>query len=207
MKFLPILLFCGLAAVAGDLKQLPGQAGNDDLDLNATVFTTPAEMRQALGGPDMQPGYLIVRVKVTPKSSAPLRLGPDDFTLISHKDGQRSSAQTAHQVAGGGAVLVLRPAAEQPHGDGTTVSGPVWGGVSVKKRPAPNSEGGAPQVKNSGTEDGPLVQLLTEKALPDKEYKEPGEGLLYFGLDGKLKPKDLSLIYQGAAGKLVIDFK
>ncbi len=51
------------------------------------------------------------------------------------------------------------------------------------------------------------MKLLTEKSLPDKDIKSAVEGLLYFAMDGKIKPKDLSLIYQGQAGKLVIDFK
>jgi len=31
--------------------------------------------------------------------------------------------------------------------------------------------------------------------------------MLYFALEGKNKPKDLSLLYKGPAGRLVFDFK
>ena len=42
--------------------------------------------------------------------------------------------------------------------------------------------------------------------MPDKETKTPVEGLLYFSISGaKLKPKDVSLVYNGAAGKLIMD--
>ena len=51
------------------------------------------------------------------------------------------------------------------------------------------------------------LEALKQKALPDQETKEPLEGLLYFPIEGKVKPKDLSLIYKGPAGKLVMDFK
>ena len=37
----------------------------------------------------------------------------------------------------------------------------------------------------------PALGPLTEKILPDKETKTPVEGLLYFSISGKLKPKDV----------------
>jgi hypothetical protein len=212
MKFIPVLLLCPAllcpyAAFAGDLKPLPNQAGNDAIDLQGTVLIVRSDIRQALGGADMGPGYIAVHMKVTPKSDQPLRLSPDDFTLLSRKDGQRTTALTPHQIAGGGTVLVVKPAVNQPRGDGTTVSGPVWGGVSIGRKPTATN--GDPSV-TTGTaqEDGPLLQALTEKSLPDKDVKTVVEGLLYFAMDAaKLKPKDVSLIYQGPAGKLVVDFK
>ncbi len=49
--------------------------------------------------------------------------------------------------------------------------------------------------------------LLNAKLFPDAETREPVEGLLYFLLDGKFQPKNLGLIYAGAAGRLIIDFR
>ena len=43
--------------------------------------------------------------------------------------------------------------------------------------------------------------------LKDVETKEPVEGLIYFLLEGKNKPKDLGLLYKGPAGHLAMDFK
>ena len=37
----------------GGQKQLPNQAGNDDIDLQGTVLLAPADIRQALGGNDL----------------------------------------------------------------------------------------------------------------------------------------------------------
>ena len=51
------------------------------------------------------------------------------------------------------------------------------------------------------------MALLEEKILPDKEIKTSIEGLLYFLMDGKTKFKDITLIYKGPAGRLVMDFK
>jgi hypothetical protein len=206
-----LLLLSASFALAGDQKQLPNQAGNDDIDLQGTALMTPAEIRQALGGNDLagrnvDAGMIVVRIKVTPKSPKAMRVGSDDFSLLSRKNGERSPALTPHQVAGGGSVLVVRAAANQPHGDGIGVNGPVWGGVSTRKTSSAD-QGAAPTVKHGDSMDSPLIPVLAQYALPDQEVKAPEEGLLYFSIEGKLKPKDLSLIYTGEAGKLVIDFK
>lgn len=207
MKILPIALLSISVALAGDPKPIVNQASNGMLELSGTALIVRNDIQLALDGPDLPPGYMAVRLKVAPKQGEPVRVSPDDFTLLSRKDGQRSPALTPHQIAGGGTVLVVKPAAEQPHGDGTTVNGPVWGGVSVARKRT-NSTDDSPSVRTAtADEDSPLLKVLTEKALPDKDVKTAVEGLLFFAVDAKLKPKDLSLIYQGAAGKLVIDFK
>jgi hypothetical protein len=206
MKFLPILLLCVSTVFAGDPKPLPNQASNAALDLSGTALMVRNDIQLALDGPDLPPGYMVVRMKVTPKSDMPLRISPDDFTLLSRKDGQRSSSLSPHQIAGGGTVLVVKQAVKQPGGDGTTVNGPIWGGVAMGRKPA-NSNSDSSVSTSTAEEDSPLLKVLTEKSLPDKDIKAPVEGLLYFAIDAKLKPKDLSLIYQGQAGKLVIDFK
>src|SRR5262249_16821711 len=133
---------------------------------------------------------------------------PDNFTLISRKDGDRSPALEPTQIAGQGA-LVVHPAAQQPGGDGTRTNGPIWGGVSVRAgKSAANKEGDGPEPKlDNSIPETPLLGALKEKILADMETKTPVEGLLYFNLGGKLKPKDVSLIYKGPAGKLVMDFK
>jgi len=45
------------------------------------------------------------------------------------------------------------------------------------------------------------------KALPERETKAPVEGLLYFVMEGKVKPKDLGLVYKSPLGRLEMDFK
>ena len=196
-------------AFAGDQKPLPNQAGNDDIDLQGTAADDSRRHPASAGRqrPGCAVGHMIVvRMKVTPKSAKPLRISPDDFTLLSRKDGERSPALSPNQMAGGGTVLVVKPAAKQPGGDGTTVNGPIWGGVAMGRKPA-NSNSDTSVSTSTAQEDSPLLKVLTEKSLPDKDIKAPVEGLLYFAIDGKLKPKDLSLIYQGQGGKLVVDFK
>lgn len=215
MKY--IFLALSLVAFAGDKKPLPGQAGNDDIELVGSVIIDRGEMQQALGA-DIGAGFVMVRMKVTPKTEKPLRISPDDFTIISRKDGQRSEALAPGQIAGRG-VLVVKAAPDQPGGYGTTTNGPIWGGIGGgAPRQLPGNSNG---VGNSAGADGgveakadaeskdkenPLLEILKSKQLPDKETLEPQQGLLYFPIDGKIKAKDLAVIYKGAAGKLVMEF-
>lgn len=203
----PILLTSAVALLVAEKKPLANQAGNDDIDLTGTVLLERQEVQQALGA-DLGPRYVLVRIKVTPKADAGLRVGPDDFTLLSRKDGERSPALEPSQIAGKG-ELVVKAAAQQPGGDGTRTNGPIWGGVTVRagsSKKAADSDTPEPKIDNT-VEENPIIGVLKEKILPDTETKAPVEGLLYFMMDGKLKPKDVSLIYKGPAGKLVIDFK
>jgi hypothetical protein len=66
-------------------------------------------------------------------------------------------------------------------------------------------------IKNTQIDDNakesPALGALTAKILPDKETKTPMEGLLYFSINGKLKPKDVALQYKGDAGKLTMEFE
>jgi hypothetical protein len=203
-----ILLMFAAMANAAEKKPLPNQAGNDDIDLAGTVMLERQEVQQALGG-DLGQGYVIVHIKVTPKADAGLRVSPDDFTLLSRKDGERSPALEPSQIGGKGA-LIVRPAAEQPGGDGTRTNGPIWGGVTIRaganKKASGLGDAPEPKIDNS-IEESPLLGTLKQKMLPETETKKPVEGLLYFIMNGKLKPKDVSLIYKGPAGKLVMEFK
>jgi hypothetical protein len=197
---------------AADIKPLPNQAGNDNIELAGTLLMDHQDIQQALGG-DLGPGYIVVRIKCTPKNEQSLRIGPDDFTLISRKDGERSPAFTPTQIAGAGA-LVVKPAAKQPGGDGTRTNGPILGGISIGGPRVGAGSGSAnkPTATDAKIDDSipenPILPLLKEKVLPDKETKESVEGLLYFSMEGnKLKPKDVSMLYKGAGGRLVMEFK
>jgi len=216
MKYALVAL--SLVAFAGDKKPLPGQAGNDDIELVGNVIVDREEIKQALGA-DIGAGYVAVRMKVTPKTEKPLRISPDDFTMVSRKDGQRSMALSPGQIAGRGA-LVVKAAPNQPGGYGTTTNGPIWGGIGGAPRQLPGNSNGVGNAAGAdgGVEakadadaaakekDNPLLDVLKSKELPDKETLDPQEGLLYFPIDGKIKPKDLAVIYKGPAGKLVMEF-
>jgi hypothetical protein len=205
------MFICGMGlsaiiAFASDPKPIPGQAGNDDIDLAASVIIDPAEIHSALGA-DLGTGYVVVRMKATPRTDKPLRIGPDDFTIISRKDGQRSQALTPEEIAGHGSTLVVKSAGQRGGGNRGGVS---FGGIGMGNAPPPNVNTDA-HIQQSDQKpdekDSPLLAALKEKGLPDKEGTEPLEGLLYFPIDGKIKPKDVAIIYKGPAGKLVMEFQ
>jgi hypothetical protein len=208
-----LAVFVTVLAFAGDKKPLPGQAGNDDIELVGHMMVDREEIKQALGA-DLGAGYVAVRMKVTPKTEKPLRISPDDFTIVSRKDGQRSEALSPGQIAGKGA-LVVKASPNQPGGYGTTTNGPIWGGIGGTVGGGRRGRGNSPAADKdaepqtetkSDEKDNPLLEVLKSKELPDQESLEPAEGLLYFPIDGKIKPKDLAVIYKGPAGKLVMEF-
>jgi len=194
MKYIAIFAAFCVFVVAGERKPLPGQAGNDDVELVASLVIDRAQVTEAVGA-DMGAGYIVARIKVSPKTDKPLRISPDDFTIISRKDGQASQALSPGQIAGTGA-LVVKPAANQPGGLGTATNGPIWGGVmGGSSRGAGNSaatdRGVDVKVDNDSNKskdgkDSPLLAALKAKVLADKESLEPLEGLLYFPIDGKI---------------------
>jgi hypothetical protein len=95
---------------AADRKPLPNQAGNDDIDIFATVVLDPQEIRQAIGAElgAMSSGYAVVRVRVVPKADQSLRVGTEDFTLLSRKDGERSPALDPAQITGQAGLILKR---------------------------------------------------------------------------------------------------
>lgn len=202
-------------AVAGEKKPVgPASAGNDKVELVASVHATPEEVQQVLGA-SLPAGIVIVKITVTPKGGETLRIDPDDFTLLSYKDGQRSGAYAPSQIAGSGTMVVT---ARTTGGGMMSESGrgPSWGGIGGSR---PQSMGGTGisgggggsettnevKIKDDGKEN-PVLTTLKERQLPRSEGETPTSGLLYFPLDGKHKLKDLALLYKGSAGRLTLEF-
>jgi len=207
MRLILLLALAAATATASEPKPLPGQAGNDDIDLNGSVMIDPAEIHQALGA-DLGTGYVVVRMKAAPKTDKPLRIGPDDFTMISRKDGQRSQALTPEEIAGHGSTLVVKTGGQGGNQGRRLSIGGMGGGMGTAPNANVNTDAHIQQGDQKPDEkDSPLLTALKEKGLPDKEGKEPIEGLLYFPIEGKIKPKDVAIIYKGPAGKLVIEFQ
>jgi hypothetical protein len=198
-------IFIGMIGLLcfGERKQLPGQAGNDDVDLEGSVILNHDEIFNAIGA-DIGEGYVVVRMKVIPKGDKPLRIGPDDFMVICRKDGQRSAALSPSEIAGKGAMVVKHGTA-----DGSKSSWGV-GGIGAGLGSSPGTVQ-RDVIKGTQIDDNakesPALGPLAAKILPDKETKTPMEGLLYFSISGnKLKPKDIALQYKGDAGKLTMEF-
>lgn len=192
MKLLILSIVLSCAAFAADIKSLPNQAGNGDIDVVGHVFLESTEIQQVLGVP-LEPGYVVVRVKVTPRMLQAIRISSDDFTLVSRKNGERSPALAPNQIAGSADLVLKRETTR------TTV------GVDPVKTTSSSMKAAPDGAKNASNNS--LMKILEAKILADTETKEPVEGLLYFLMEGKNKPKDLGLLYKGAAGRLALDFK
>ena len=202
-RILPLAIAFGLLAF-GERKPLPGQAGNDDIELTASPIIDRDEIKDAIGA-DLGEGYVVMRVTATPKTDHPLRIGPDDFTVIYRKDGQRSQPLAPSQIAGSGGSLVVKsaPADSGARSPGWNIGG--FGGIG-NAAPAPKGVDSKIETSDGKAKDSPLLAALKDKVLPDKETSTEIGGLLYFPLDGKIKAKDLAIVYKGPAGRLLIEF-
>jgi hypothetical protein len=197
-----VLAIIAAISIAGERKQLPGQAGNDEVDLEASLILTHDEVTSAIGA-DIGEGYIVARMKVIPKGDK-LRVGPDDFTVIYHKDGQRSTALAPSEIAGKGALVVKRGTADGSKSGWS--AGGIGGGLGSSPGTVQRDVIKGTQIDDNAKES-PALGALTAKVLPDKETKTPVEGLLYFSINGKVKAKDVSIVYKGAAGRLTIEFE
>jgi len=210
-----ILLACGLVSFAADKPKIPAMAGaeNDRVELSATLVLDPAEIKTLLGA-ELPPGIVLVQIKAIPKGDDPLSLGRDDFTLISHRDGQRSGPYAPTQIAGKDVLVV----SQQSIG-GSQNRGPTWSGLPVsigRSKQAPAAGATPPEKETEATvqtdkdkeKSNRVLDALEAKVLPDSmETKDEVAGYLFFPLEGKQKAKDLELIYKGPGGRLMMPFR
>jgi len=209
------LVFVAAVALAADKKPPAGQAENERVALSATLYAGKEAVRQALGA-DLPGDFILVGLRVTPRAGQSLEVHRDDFLLRSDKDGQKCQPFAPTQIAGPAALVI-----SQGGGRGGMMSeegGPVWGGIGGGRPRRMGGEGASVGNVDAGSaqaafssdpkrQEDPVLAALRQKALPEKSASEPSSGLLYFLLDGKHKPKDLELRYDGPAGKLSLRFR
>ena len=207
------------AGAAADKPVEPVSMEDEYLVLTAKAHVDKAAVTQALGqDPDMN--LVVVEVKVAPRAEHKIKVEFDDFTLISRKDGQKSQPLAPSQIAGKGALVVTQNGRGVGSGIYNGNRGPMWGGMpGTGTRPrrvggdgdavVAGAEGETKTAVNAGGKepDNPLLALLKERALPQDETNEPVTGLLYFFLEGKHKVKDLELLYESPAGRMILDFQ
>jgi hypothetical protein len=197
------LLSAGLLAAAD--KKLPlEETTNDLLTITATATLDRDQIKQELGY-DLGPDIAVVRVTLHTVSDKPIQVSHDDFLLISSKDGQRSQPYEPGQIAGADSLTVTQNGVKQAASrrPGLTIGG-FGGGIGT------GQANQTPELKTQASHDdqpNPLLAVLNEKILPEKELTDTVSGLLYFQMVGKLKPKDLELHYKGPAGKMALRFK
>jgi hypothetical protein len=203
-------LMCGALLCGADKKVPLRSAENGLVEITATAFIDSESVKQALGS-DLGGHYIVVEVHLTPKDAAKLAIHLDDFTLRTDKDGERTTPFAPSQIAGKGALVVTTGAASRgtvmagtPGPPGLGPYGGMGGGVMGS-----GSEGAteARATMRSGSKDkaDPMLEVLKEKILVEKETEAPVSGLLYFPME-KQKMKDLELIYTTPEGKLHLRF-
>lgn len=206
LGFIAVILF------GGDKKPPVRSTENDLVQLTATVMADRESVKQALGS-DLDGHYIVVAVEVTPKDGRKIQISRDDFLLRTDKDGERTTPFAPSQIAGRGALVISQGGSS----GGTYVgpSGPGWGpyGPPIMNGGAIGGGGsdvpGETQTRiNSGSKDkpDPMLEVLKQKILPEKETEARVSGLLYFPME-KQKLKDLELTYTTPEGKLSLRFK
>ncbi len=207
------------ATLAADKKLPIEQTSNELVEISATALDKD-QMRQELGS-DLGGDIVVVRITFRPVSDKPIQLNRDDFLLVSAKDGQRSQPYAPTQIAGTSTLVVTPQGARKGGGLLNQGNGPIWGGIPGTGTGPQRLPGGGGNVGNGGTaeptdakvevkksdQENPVLAVLAEKCLPEKQTTEQVSGLLYFQMDGKLKPKDLELHYRGAGGRLALRFR
>lgn len=180
--------------------------GNEQLDVIATISLTEDEVSQKLGI-DPGQGVVLLAVRVIPKTDKPIQIGPDDFILLAHDDGERSKPFVPAELAGRGGMIVTQQASTQKQKkSGITGSFGGFGmGNASPGNPTPTTLSTKTDSKSEGNDK--LLHALEAKQLQQTESIQPVEGYLYFPLDGKHKLKNLVVLYRGPAGKLDLEFE
>jgi hypothetical protein len=202
-----------VALLCGADKKVPlKSAENGSVEITATAFADRESVKQVLGS-ELGGHYIVVEVRLTPKDAAKVAVHLDDFTLRTDKDGERTTPFAPSQIAGKGALVVSTGSTS---GGGTVMSGgggppgmDPYGGLGGGMIGGGGSAGAteARATMRSGSKDktDPMLEVLKEKVLPEKETEAPVSGLLYFPME-KQKLKDLELIYTTPEGKLHLRF-
>jgi hypothetical protein len=192
-------------------------SGNDKVEVTATITLAEPEVAQKLGA-DPGKGVVLVEVRVSPKTDKGLRVGPDDFILLAHDDGQRSQPYEPEQLAGRGG-LVLSQGPGTAGGLSRTPGAPIGQDPTtgrVQRMPGAGNgignTGSGPGGLKTQTNDkdkgnGTLLSVMKAKQLPDTTATDEVSGYLLFPLDGKHKLKNMAVLYRGPGGHLDLDFE
>jgi hypothetical protein len=201
-RILITALLVGAFALAKDKKLPTGEAANDMVEVNAVDFDAD-QLRDTIGT-DFDGTYVVIEVTLAPKGGKPLDVHPDDFLLRSDQTGEHTGPLAASQIAGSETLVVRRgdPGARTKGTSWGGFGGIMMGGGSGGPAPVQNSHA---EIKDSDEKD-PIVNVLKRKILAEKTINEPETGLLFFPLE-KEKPKNLTLVYTTAQGRLRMKFK
>lgn len=198
-----------LALQGGDAKDKDriwtARGSNKVLEMQAKLIPRE-DIPEVLGG---DPGASLVVVEVTVRTLEDTKydISPDDFLMVSARDGQKAEPFSPEQLASS-SILVVRQQSTK-------------GGVGVQQQSRfPGGLGGSPGgVGTYGTsptsvstetrtqkDENPMLKKLRDKQLGKEASLAGTKGLLYFAIEGKYKPKDIAVIYRGREGRITMDF-
>jgi hypothetical protein len=210
MRFLicPVLVVVSAGACFAAKKVISPEtsAGNEQVDIVATISLSEQEVAQKLGA-DPGKGIVLLQIRVIPKTDKPVDVSPDDFILLAHDDGERSRPFEPAEIAGSGALVVTNTNGGKVQKTGTSfgLGGMMGGAGGSPGNPKVVALSSKMDEKQKG--NPALLAALKAKQLPEKQATEPVEGYLYFPLDGKHKLKNLAVLYRGSAGSLNLEFE
>lgn len=203
-----------------------GEAADEKIGISARVFLDHDSTKQVVGE-DPGAGYIVVEVTVTPRGDEKVSIDLDDFLLRSDKDGQHSRPLTPTQVAGNAVMVVKSVGGSQgrgmgqqnrvPYGYPGSYPGgyptggypqtmPGMGSPTAGSATADTSDAAASIEEKGKGKPNPLLDALKAKVLKDGEIAQPVTGLLYFQIDGKVKPKQLELVYRKSPPRVSVRF-
>ena len=196
---LPALL---LSAPAKKQTVGSGRGENEDLILSATLYTTPADVKELIGD-DLGGHYIVAEVKIEPKYGKTINIDRDDFVLHTDEDGAKAKPFAPSQIAGREALIVTQNGVKEKK------SGVMIGGMGGGMGSSPGTDLGANQVKvqnPAGQKENPLEKTLEEKILVEQKTDKPASGLLYFPME-KQKLKNLEIRYGPKETRITLRFK
>lgn len=222
------LLACGvcLALAASDKPEWRGGAADQKVRIEGRAYLDRAAAKELLGQ-DPGESIVVVELAVTPLGEGKLRLEREDFLLRSDRDGQRSRPLEPSQIAGTSVLVISSRGGTQGTGmaeerrvpwgvpgipGGSPTGGPPMGlpmpgqSPNVGSATADTSDAAA-SLEDRPVKANPLLDALQAKILPEGEFDKPVHGLLYFMIEGKLRPKDIELVYRKAPPRLALRFK
>lgn len=224
MRLTYLLGFCAAALIAAPPSDtlVEGKAQDSQVALEVKLNLDREQAKKVVG---VDPGenIVVLEVQVTPAAGKKVDISWDDFLIRSDRDGQRATAMHPAQIAGDTVLVIKNRGGTQGEAMSERRRIPYGvPGIPGSGGPPATLPGDSPPVSGSATADtsradasieggdtrkaNPLLEALTKKVLPEGETDKPVKGLLYFVMEGKLRPKDVEFVYRRTPPRLSIRF-
>jgi hypothetical protein len=190
----------------------------EDMEVKARLVRDPKQITGILGN-DLDGDFILIEMDLKPLLGAKIELKRDDFLMRTYRNNDTSTAQSPHRIAGDSELVLGKGETISVGIYSQSTSGiPVGGMPGTGTRPRriggnePQSGGslgsqGSSEISQRNSAQGEdLLSRLEALELPLGEVDDVVHGYLYFQLSPKERPKNLTLNYDGTAGKWQIRF-